>query len=380
MNNDHTESNYINKKTDNNLFSIKASDPKQLNRNRNKVLIPFIVFTLILFFCICSCGLLFILFSSTTNTTGFSFSSATINSNIDRIKEEPIVKIRQKEGDSFSMVTNKIAIIDIRNVINYTTNPEDIFIGTNNRSIALQVQKALLDDNVKAVILRLNTPGGAVDAAEPICRDIKKLKNKKPVYAFIDSEGASLGYLIANCTKFIYARPTSITGSIGVRVDILDIVGILENLGAKQITITNTKGNKKSQAGLFDPTSEEYKQIQKILDEVYDYFIQTVWENRSTNASNKLTKEKLISYADGRIFSGKQAYELGLVDKIAEFEDVVNEIIEKEKLIGNIDVVEYNLHLNFFSSLFRSINAISLIFRLHAIENKKVIFLLIADY
>lgn len=365
----------------NNNINVNEFNKKMPIKNNNrKLIISVIVIFSILVLCILSCVLLMFLGSLFSNE-GFLNTNDTItnNSKISQVQENEVFRIKKENTNTST--TNKIAIINLNNEILYTTNPDDIFTGTNNLSLNVQIQKALSDNSVKAIVLRFNTPGGVVNAAEPMCREIKKLNEKKPVYAFIDTEAASLGYLLANCTKYIYSRPTAITGSIGVRLDLIDISQALQNLGVKQITITNTKGTKKTQEGLFNPNSEEYKQIQQMLDETYNYFIDVVWANRSVNVPNKLTKEKLLSYADGRIFSGKQAFDAGLVDKLGEYEDVISDLIEKENLKSEFIVVEYNIKADFFRTLFGMTNKMmNLLLNTEYIQSKKLQLLFSTDY
>lgn len=301
---------------------------------------------LLIFACICS---LFLVFSSSAlnSATGFNPDPGA------EILETKIMELG--EGNSFS--PDKIAVIEIADVINFATQ-SDTSSGTNNKTVNAQLQKAKNDESVKAVILRFNTPGGAVNAAEPICSMIKEVNKEKPVYAFIDAQGASLGYLLPNCTKFIYASPMTVTGSIGVRADLVDYNGILTNLGARSTTITNSAGDSKTQEGLFDKNSEEYKRYQSILDEIYLYFVNTVWEGRKDKGTT-LTYEKLLTYADGQIFSGKQAKEAGLVDELGEYKDVINKVYEKMDTDEKVEVVEYTIEVSPFAGIFGAIDKYS---------------------
>lgn len=312
--------------------------------SRRRVLFFSCAVVLLLLACFCSILAVFPAFiGSAGSITNITYEDSDII-----IRE----KMTSDFGDRASFNISKIAIVDILGVINYSVNSEILPDGANNRTVIAQINRAKNDEAVKAIIMRFNSPGGVVSAAEPICRAIKEANKSKPVYAFIDTEGASLAYLLPNCTKFIYSRPDAITGSIGVRVDLLDLSGILERLGARQTTITNTSGTKKAQEGLFDKNSEEYKQLQAMLDETYVYFLDKVWEGRK-DKNNGLTYEKLKTYADGRIFSGLQAKKLGLVDEIGYFEDVINGVINRENLEDQrVQIVEYQIEYNFLAGLF----------------------------
>lgn len=319
---------------------------------------PFLFFILIIM-CCCLLCLAPVFFPN--NVSNFSFSSSESNeeSILNENTSEYLFSLRGFEQPSTpDRATNKIAIIDIQGVVSYIPPglDADFAVNTahpNNLTINFQLQKALKDPKVKVIILRLNTPGGMADAAPSICEQIKAVNKSKPVYTFIDVEGASLGYLIANCTRYIYSRPFAITASIGVIVHYMDFTGVFTNIGAKYVTITNSQSNQKSQDEIFDPNSEEYKQIQSMLDEVYNYFVETVWAGRSEQSNNKIkSKEELIRYADGRIMSGLQAHQAGLVDQIAELEEVISDVSKKNGLNPNeTSIVSYQVRKTFFKSI-----------------------------
>lgn len=257
-------------------------------------------------------------------------------------------------GDRSALQMSKIAVINISGAITYSVPGERPQVGATSSNIIAQIQKAKKDDSVKAVVLRLNTPGGEVSAAEPICREIRALNSRKPVYAFIDSVGASLGYLLPNCASYIYSRPSAITGSIGVIVEAVDWYGVLEKIGGKVVFITNTQGTQKSGRDIYAEGSDTYKTYQEILDETYEYFVNAVYQGRKTTHP-ELTVNDIKQYANGRIFSGKQAKDVKLVDELGEFDEVISSIINRESgsFSGKkVDVIEYNIISNPFAELF----------------------------
>jgi protease-4 len=251
----------------------------------------------------------------------------------------------------------KIAVINVTGEISYSVPGEAISSASTSDNIINQLNKAKNDDAITTVLMRWNSPGGYATAAEPICRAIKDVRTVKPVYSFIDSEGASLGYLLPNCTQYIYARPAAITGSIGVIIQAVDFYGVLEKLGGRVVFITNSAGTQKSGMDIFDSSSETYKTYQRLLDEQYSYFVDKVYEGRRLNHP-EITREQLRRYADGRIFSGLQAKELKLVDETAEFSETLSLLVTKENL-GNrrVDIVEYHTVTNPFSDLFGGLQA-----------------------
>jgi protease-4 len=324
---------------------------------------------ILLFACACS---FFVVFVASLPDFGSEF---TVDSNI-RVEENTVQRIGEPSGFSPS---SKIAVIEIAGVINFSSQTDTI-LDTNNKTVIAQLRKAQNDSAVKAIILRFNTPGGAVSAADPICDAIKEIDSQKPIYSFIDTEGASLGYLLPNCSRMIFSRPDAITGSIGVRADLLDLTGILTNLGARSGTITNSKGNQKTQDGLFTPGSEAYKRYQSILDEIYESFVQRVWEGRQKQ-NNGLTLSQLRGYADGQIFSGQQAFERGLVDKIGQYNDVIDYVVEKNNLAREgVDVVEYTISQDPFLGIFGSASELIKLLTSERHSRQKLEFMLIADY
>lgn len=331
---------------------------------------------LLLIACFCS-G--FVLFSGSIRDLGTLPTSGVNPDPGITIVETTIAEL----GNTSTIKTNKIAVVDVSGEITYSIDTQTLPAGTSNRTVLAQLRKAKTDSAVKAIIVRFNTPGGAVSAAKPICSELKALDNEKPVYAFIDTEGASLGYLLPNCTRTIYARPEAITGSIGVRADLIDITGIFTNLGARTVTITNTSGSQKTQENLFDKNSAEYKQFQSILDETYIYFLDTVWEGRK-DKNTVLTYEKLKSYADGRIFSGKQAKDLGMIDELGQYNEVMKSVYDKNfELFGDskVQVVEYSIQSNPFSNLFgASSKLFSMVNGMNNVQTRKIQFMMLAEY
>lgn len=261
-------------------------------------------------------------------------------------------------GNNDSDETRSIAVINISGTIEYSV-PGASTQYSNNYSQAIidQLRVAKEDKKVTAVLLRFNTPGGAVPAAEPICHVIKEVDDVKPVYSFIDAQGTSLGYLLPNCSRYIVSRPSAFTGSISVIVQAIDFLGILENFGGKVVFITNTEGDEKSPQQIFNPESEQYKNIQKILDETYEYFVNTVYEGRK--GKTDITKDEIKTLADGRVFSGIQAKELRLVDEVGEFDDAIRIIIDNENIFKGkkVEVFEYSIMSNLFRDLLAGLNS-----------------------
>ena len=204
---------------------------------------------------------------------------------------------------------DKIAIINVEGIIMDTDTSSDIWGSTyaSSRKIIEDLDKALSDDEVKAVIININSPGGDVYASDIIYNKIQEVQEQGLiVVALMRNTAASGGYYIVASADRIVASPLTLTGSIGVRMDVQSLAGLYEKLGIETRTITNSNGEFKTGEGLFDddPNGEEDKIYQRLIDEYFDRFVSIVAEGR------KKEKDEVLEIADGRVFSGKQAYEV----------------------------------------------------------------------
>jgi protease-4 len=198
----------------------------------------------------------------------------------------------------------KVAIIEIRGVI------------IDPQPVVEKLVKLRKNEKVKAIVLRIDSPGGAVGPAQEIYAEVRKAQKEKKVLVSVGSVAASGGYYIACGADKIMANPGSITGSIGVIVESLNVEELLNKLGLKSVVVKS--GKVKDMGSPFRPmTDEEKKLLQGVLDSVHEQFIRAVAEGRN------LPLEKVRELADGRIFSGEQARALGLVDELGNFEDAI---------------------------------------------------------
>lgn len=182
-----------------------------------------------------------------------------------------------------------------------------------------ELKKAAKDEHVKAVILRINSPGGEVTASDTIHHEIEKFKKDTgiKVISCITDLGASGGYYIAVSADKIIAYPTGVTGSIGVIMLNISVEGLLQKIGVKDATI-KTGEFKDMGSPLKTMTDEERKIFLGVLNTMYDRFITVIAENREG-----LDRQKIVSLADGRIYTAQQALENGLVDKIGYLDDAI---------------------------------------------------------
>jgi protease-4 len=173
------------------------------------------------------------------------------------------------------------------------------------------------DDYVKAVVIRINSPGGGVVPAQEIYDEVLKLRKKKKVVVSMGSVAASGGYYIACAGNRIIANPGTITGSIGVIIQFSQIEELLDKIGLKPTVI---KGGKYKDVGspVREMTKDEKKLIQEVVDDIYDQFLNAVSTGRN------ISKEQVRAIADGKIYTGRQALHLGLVDELGNMEYTIN--------------------------------------------------------
>jgi protease-4 len=216
----------------------------------------------------------------------------------------------------------KILIIDIDGVINGADVAGSLF-GREEYSMVARTREMLdrarNDDDVAAILLRIDSPGGTATASDQIYAEIKRFRDERgiPVVAQLLTIAASGGYYVAMAADTVQAHPTTVTGSIGVIFTSLNFSGLMEKLGIQDQTIT--AGVYKDAGSPFRPlTGSERKQLQSIVDDLHARFREIVALGRP-----RLTTEQIDSLSDGQIFSAPQALENGLVDRIGTMEDAV---------------------------------------------------------
>ena len=181
-----------------------------------------------------------------------------------------------------------------------------------------ELQKAEEDDNVKALIVRINSPGGTITASDLIYREIDTFKTRRkiPVIAVTMDVAASGGYYAALAADTIVALPTSVTGSIGVIMLTVNAKGLMEKIGVAPLAIKS--GEMKDAGSPFRPlTAEERAVFQSVIDQMYGRFVTLIARSR------KIPEDSVRTFADGRIYTAEQAKALGLVDEIGYMDDVV---------------------------------------------------------
>lgn len=206
--------------------------------------------------------------------------------------------------------------------------------------------KAEKDDTVRAVILRINSPGGTITASDILYREILDFKRRQriPVIASIMDVGASGGYYVALAADKIVAHPTSVTGSLGVVMLAVNAQGLMEKIGISPLAIKS--GDKKDAGSPFRPlTPEERTIFQGVIDDMYGRFVRLISESR------RIPEDRVRSFADGRIYTAEQALALGLIDRVAYLDDVVL----MAKRAANLDearVVMYHRPKEYVSNIY----------------------------
>jgi len=253
--------------------------------------------------------------------------------NIEKNKKINFVSINKYKDVSVKStdkkyIKNKIAVIYAAGEINGGEGSNEII---GSESLTETIREARMDDNIKAIVLRVNSPGGSALASETILREMALAKEAKPVVVSMGDVSASGGYYIACQADTIVANPTTITGSIGVFGVLMNAKKMMNNkLG---VNIDTVKTNKHADLGsVFRPLSNVERQIiQNSVEDIYNTFISRVAIGRN------LSKEYVDSIGQGRVWTGRDALKLGLVDVLGGLEKA----IELSSKMANLD--EYRL-------------------------------------
>ncbi len=213
----------------------------------------------------------------------------------------------------------KVAVVDIEGII------------SGSREVIDNLHRLRDDNSVKAIVLRIDSPGGTVGPAQEIYEEVLKLRNHKPVVTSMGSVAASGGYYIAAATQKIFANPGTITGSIGVLVEVANFEELLGKIGLSSDVIKS--GDYKD---TLSPTrtmqTDERALVQEVVDTIHNQFVNAVAQGRS------MPRETVAALADGRIFSGEQALQAGLVDEPGNLYDAIQAAADMAGIEGKPEV------------------------------------------
>ena len=225
-------------------------------------------------------------------------------------------------GDNRSLVAGSgIGLVEVKGMI------------LDPQATVKQLHDFMIDDAVKGVVVRIDSPGGVVGPSQEIHAEIKKLAAKKKVVVSMGSVAASGGYYIAVPATTIFANPGTITGSIGVLMKFSNVEGLLDKIGMKAFTLKTGKF-KDVGSPVRTMSPEERAMLQGVIDSTHSQFVSAVAEGR------KLPLEEVRAIADGRIFSGEQAMKLKLVDRLGTLQDAIEEAGRLTGLKGEPRVIK----------------------------------------
>lgn len=212
----------------------------------------------------------------------------------------------------------------------------------DSKPIVRQFKKYREDKSIKAIVLHVNSPGGGVAASQEMYEEVKKTRDSgKPVIVSFGSIAASGGYYVACGGSLIVSNPGTLTGSIGVIISLMNFKELTDKLGIKDLTI---KSGELKDAGnpMREATEKDKAYFQEIVDDSYDQFLDVVSKER------KIDKEELRKIASGRVYTGRQAKDIKLVDSIGTLEDAIRIAGEMAKIEGEPAIVREKGKRNIF--------------------------------
>lgn len=250
----------------------------------------------------------------------------------------------------------KVGVISIQGIITSEGVDGGLFGGgtTGTGGVIDAFRRAEEDPDIRAVVIRLDSPGGTAAASQEIAQAVGRVRKAgKKVVASMGDVAASGAYWIAADSDRIFANPATITGSIGVLIETVQLTGLYGKLGIAKETFKS--GPHKDMGSESRPlTPEERAIFQGMVNDIYDQFINRVAEGRG------MKREEVLPLADGRVFTGRQAKEVGLVDELGDFHDAVLYAGEIAGIEGEPEVVDLGPQPLFWEMLFGRVGGGSL--------------------
>ncbi len=240
----------------------------------------------------------------------------------------------EPEDETVSTGGEKVALVELNEPI------------VSSEDIVRQFKKYRENRSVKAIVFRVESPGGGVAASQEIYEEVKKTRDSgKPVVVSMGAVAASGGYYVSCGASRIVANPGTLTGSIGVIFQFLHVNELMKKLGVDESTFKS--GNLKDAGSPFRKvTPEEQKYFQSLIADVYDQFVNVVAKER------KLDLRYVRKFADGRVFTGRQAKEYGFVDTLGTLEDAVTIAASMAGIEGKPRVIKEYRRRTFFERMF----------------------------
>ena len=231
---------------------------------------------------------------------------------------------------------NRIGIVDITGLI------------TDSQYITNQVKKFRQDKRIRGIILRIDSPGGAVGPSQEIYDEVLKTRESgKTIYASMGALAASGGYYIASAAEKIFANPGTLTGSIGVIMAFSNAKGLMEKIGL-QPEIVKAGEYKDIGSPARAMTQKERNLLQSVVTDVHQQFIEAVASGRDISVA------EVTKIADGRILTGRQAYSLNLVDQIGGLQVSIDQLAHKVGIIGSPKIIRETPRVGFLDWILKS--------------------------
>lgn len=235
-------------------------------------------------------------------------------------------------------VANAIAVVEVKGEISGGQSGGSVFGSAyaGSETMMQKIRMAARDENIRALILHINSPGGSAPASEEVYMEVLRFKREtgKPVLAVMADVAASGGYFIAMGADEIFANPATMTGSIGVIMQFKNYAGLYEKYGVKMETIRSGKYKDIGNPGR-PMRADERELLQTMVDQIYDRFVDAVVKGRN------MPRERVLELAQGQIYTGMQAKELNLVDHLGNFYDAVDYLSERVSIKGQPQLVYY---------------------------------------
>jgi protease-4 len=216
------------------------------------------------------------------------------------------------------MAGDKVGVVEIKGII------------ADSRTVIKQLDRFQDNPNVKAIVVRINSPGGAVGPSQEILREIEKIRSKKKIVASLGTVAASGGYYIACGANLIMANRGTATGSIGVVMQFANVEALTKKVGLDFFTLKS--GRYKDVGSPFRPmTPEDKEYMQQLLDNIYQQFLSDVARNR------QIPLAKLKAIAEGKVYTGEEAKKLGLVDEFGNLGDAIEKAGRLAGIKGKVE-------------------------------------------
>ena len=208
----------------------------------------------------------------------------------------------------------KVAVVEVQGII------------MDSDKVVAWIETIRKDSSVKSVVLRVNSPGGAVSPSQEMYAAVKRLSREKPVVVSMGALAASGGYYVSLGGKEIYANPSTLTASIGVKMQVPNLQGLMQTIGISEKTLA-TGALKDAGNVSREMTGPEQTYFQELITDMFEEFVQTVMRERN------LSRDAVLAVADGRAMTGRQALKAGLVDHLGDYQDA----LERATVLGNFN-------------------------------------------